>query len=110
MLEGRISVRHATRADDRRGRLGGCRVRLPWRVLVDQEGNVTVKSDATKQVLEWFKKVVPFLPADVFAWDDASNSCVARGVGAGAQAIEATEPDRSLAIGCVNAALSGERF
>jgi ABC-type glycerol-3-phosphate transport system substrate-binding protein len=25
-------------------------------VLVDQEGNVTVKSDATKQVLEWFKK------------------------------------------------------
>jgi ABC-type glycerol-3-phosphate transport system substrate-binding protein len=43
-------------------------------VLVDQEGNVTVKSDATKQVLEWFKKIVPFLPPDVFAWDDASNN------------------------------------
>jgi ABC-type glycerol-3-phosphate transport system substrate-binding protein len=43
-------------------------------VLVDQEGNITVKSDATKQVLEWFKKIVPFLPPDVFAWDDASNN------------------------------------
>src|SRR5207253_252304 len=43
-------------------------------VLVDQEGNITVKSDATRQVLEWFKRLVPFLPADVFAWDDASNN------------------------------------
>jgi len=43
-------------------------------VLVDQEGNITVKSDATRQVLEWFKKMVPFLPPDVFAWDDASNN------------------------------------
>ena len=42
--------------------------------LVDQEGNITVKSDATRQVLEWFKKLVPFLPPDVFAWDDASNN------------------------------------
>ncbi len=31
-------------------------------VLVDQEGNITVKSDETRQVLEWFKKLVPFLP------------------------------------------------
>ena len=42
--------------------------------LVDKEGNVTVKSDATKQVLEWFKKLVPVLPPDVFAWDDAGNN------------------------------------
>jgi len=42
--------------------------------LVDQEGNITVKSDATKQVLEWFKKLVPYLPKDNFAWDDASNN------------------------------------
>ena len=27
-----------------------------------------------KQALEWFKKLVPFLPPDVFAWDDASNN------------------------------------
>ena len=42
--------------------------------LVDKEGNTTVKSDAVKQVLEWFKKLVPFLPPDVFAWDDSSNN------------------------------------
>jgi len=42
--------------------------------LVDDKGEVTVKSDATRQVLEWFKKLVPFLPPDVFAWDDASNN------------------------------------
>jgi hypothetical protein len=43
-------------------------------VLVDQEGNVTVKSDATKQALEWFKKIVPFLPPDVFAWTMPADS------------------------------------
>jgi len=42
--------------------------------LVDEEGNITVKSDATRQVLEYFKKLVPFFPADVFAWDDAGNN------------------------------------
>jgi len=42
--------------------------------LVDQEGNITVKSDATKEVLEWFKRLVPLLPRDAFAWDDASNN------------------------------------
>ncbi len=42
--------------------------------LVDKDGNITVKSDAVKQVLEWFKKAVPFFPPDVFAWDDASNN------------------------------------
>ena len=42
--------------------------------LVDAKGNITVKSDAVKQVLEYMKKLVPFLPPDVFAWDDASNN------------------------------------
>jgi hypothetical protein len=28
--------------------------------LVDQEGNITVDSDATRQALEWFEKAVPF--------------------------------------------------
>jgi extracellular solute-binding protein len=42
--------------------------------LVDQEGNITVNSDATKQVLEWFKRLVPLLPKDTFAWDNASNN------------------------------------
>jgi ABC-type glycerol-3-phosphate transport system substrate-binding protein len=42
--------------------------------LVDEEGNITVKSDATKQALEWFKKIVPLLPPGVFAWDNAGNN------------------------------------
>jgi ABC-type glycerol-3-phosphate transport system substrate-binding protein len=42
--------------------------------LVDKDGNITVRSDATKEVLEWFKKLVPFLPPSVFAWDNAGNN------------------------------------
>jgi ABC-type glycerol-3-phosphate transport system substrate-binding protein len=42
--------------------------------LVDEKGNITVNSDATRQAMEYCKKLVPFLPADVFAWDDASNN------------------------------------
>ena len=30
--------------------------------LVDKDGNITVKSDATKQMLDFFKKLVPLLP------------------------------------------------
>jgi ABC-type glycerol-3-phosphate transport system substrate-binding protein len=42
--------------------------------LIDGKGTITVKSDATRQVLEFSKKLVAFLPPDVFAWDDASNN------------------------------------
>ena len=42
--------------------------------LVDAKGNITVNSDPTRQVLEYAKRLVQFLPADVFAWDDASNN------------------------------------
>jgi ABC-type glycerol-3-phosphate transport system substrate-binding protein len=42
--------------------------------LVDEEGNITVKSDATRQALEWFQKAVPLFPPTVFAWNDASNN------------------------------------
>jgi len=42
--------------------------------LVDAQGNITVKSDATKQVLEWFKKLVPLMPETIFAWDNAGNN------------------------------------
>jgi hypothetical protein len=42
--------------------------------LVDEEGNITVNSDATRLVLEWFKKAVPFFPPTVFAWNNASNN------------------------------------
>ncbi len=42
--------------------------------LVDAKGNITVKSDATKHVLEYCQKLVKVIPPDVFAWDDASNN------------------------------------
>ena len=42
--------------------------------LVDEEGNIVVKSEAVKGVLEWFKKVVPFFPPSAFAWDNAANN------------------------------------
>ncbi len=42
--------------------------------LVDAKGNITVKSDAVKQVLEYMQRLVKVLPPDVFAWDDASNN------------------------------------
>ncbi len=42
--------------------------------LVDAKGNITVNSDATRQAMEYCKKLVRFLPPDVFAWDDASNN------------------------------------
>src|SRR5262249_38974672 len=42
--------------------------------LVDAKGNVTVKSDSTRQALEYCKRLVQFLPPDVYAWDDASNN------------------------------------
>jgi len=52
----------------------GARFAAEGAALVDEEGNVTVSSDATRAVLEWFRKLVPSLPPDVFAWDDASNN------------------------------------
>lgn len=42
--------------------------------MTDKDGNITVKSDEMKHVLEWWKRLVPFLPSGVFAWDDASNN------------------------------------
>jgi ABC-type glycerol-3-phosphate transport system substrate-binding protein len=42
--------------------------------LVDAKGNLTVKTDAVRQALEFYKKLIAFLPPDVAAWDDASNN------------------------------------
>src|SRR5690348_4658393 len=42
--------------------------------LVDAKGNITVKSDAVRQALDFYKKLMAFLPPDVPAWDDASNN------------------------------------
>jgi ABC-type glycerol-3-phosphate transport system substrate-binding protein len=42
--------------------------------LVDERGNITVKSDAVRQWLEFSVKCAKFLPPDAPAWDDASNN------------------------------------
>jgi ABC-type glycerol-3-phosphate transport system substrate-binding protein len=43
-------------------------------MLVNEKGDITVKSDPVRQALEFYKKLMAFLPADVAAWDDASNN------------------------------------
>jgi ABC-type glycerol-3-phosphate transport system substrate-binding protein len=43
-------------------------------MLVDAKGEITVKSDPVRQTLEYYKKLMAFLPPDVAAWDDASNN------------------------------------
>jgi ABC-type glycerol-3-phosphate transport system substrate-binding protein len=42
--------------------------------MVDKDGNITVKSEPMKQVLEWFKRFVQFVPQEVWAWDNAGNN------------------------------------
>lgn len=42
--------------------------------LVDAKGEITVKSDNVKKALEYWKQLVPYLPADAPSWDDASNN------------------------------------
>ena len=43
-------------------------------MLCDAKGNITVKSDPVRQALDYYKKLMAFLPEDVAAWDDASNN------------------------------------
>jgi len=43
-------------------------------MLVDAKGNITVKSDAVRQALDYYKKLQAVLPPDVPSWDDASNN------------------------------------
>jgi ABC-type glycerol-3-phosphate transport system substrate-binding protein len=43
-------------------------------VLMDAKGNVTVKSDPVRQVLEYAKKLAAFVPPDAPSWDDSSNN------------------------------------
>lgn len=43
-------------------------------MLVNEKGDVTVKSDKVRQALEFMTKLAKFLPPDAPAWDDASNN------------------------------------
>lgn len=42
--------------------------------LVNEKGDITVKSDNVRKALEFYKKLAQFLPPDVPAWDDSSNN------------------------------------
>src|SRR5258707_116667 len=42
--------------------------------LVDRNGNITVNSEPVKAALDWFKRLAPFLPPEVYAWDNSSNN------------------------------------
>ena len=42
--------------------------------LVDVKGNVTVDSDPVREVLDYAKRFVPYLPRETIAYDDASNN------------------------------------
>lgn len=42
--------------------------------LIDAKGNIQLKSDAVRQVLEFGQKLVKFYPADAVSYDDASNN------------------------------------
>jgi ABC-type glycerol-3-phosphate transport system substrate-binding protein len=42
--------------------------------LVNAKGDLTVKTDNVREALEFYKKLISFLPPDVAAWDDASNN------------------------------------
>jgi len=42
--------------------------------LVDANGKIIVNSDGTRMALEYMKKLTPFMPPEVYSWDDAGNN------------------------------------
>jgi ABC-type glycerol-3-phosphate transport system substrate-binding protein len=42
--------------------------------LVDASGNITVKTDAVRQALDYYTRLARFFPPDAPAWDDSSNN------------------------------------
>ena len=42
--------------------------------LVNAKGDITIKTDNVRQALDYYKRLMAFLPVDVPAWDDASNN------------------------------------
>ena len=42
--------------------------------LVNEKGDITVKSDPVRQALEFCKKLAQVMPPDIPAWDDSSNN------------------------------------
>jgi len=42
--------------------------------LVDAKGAINVRSDATREALGYLKRLAPFLPPDVYTWNNASDN------------------------------------
>ncbi|HKN09161.1 MAG TPA: extracellular solute-binding protein [Pseudomonadota bacterium] len=42
--------------------------------LVDAKGDITVKTDAVRQALDYYARLARFFPPDAPAWDDSSNN------------------------------------
>ena len=42
--------------------------------LVDEKEKITVKTDAVRQALDYYKRCAQFLPPEAPSWDDASNN------------------------------------
>ncbi|WP_409997978.1 ABC transporter substrate-binding protein [Bradyrhizobium sp. SZCCHNS3002] len=42
--------------------------------LVNARGDITVRTDSVREAVEYYKKLIGFLPPDAAAWDDASNN------------------------------------
>ncbi len=42
--------------------------------LVDAKGDITIKSDAVRQALDYYARLARFFPPDAPAWDDSSNN------------------------------------
>ena len=62
--QGRRPVRHRARHDGRLGRYAPARSSTRFgAALVDAKGNITVKTDAVRQALEYYVRLARFLPA-----------------------------------------------
>jgi ABC-type glycerol-3-phosphate transport system substrate-binding protein len=42
--------------------------------LVDAKGNVTVRSDNTRKLLDYMRRVLRFVPDEVYSWDNVSDN------------------------------------
>jgi hypothetical protein len=42
--------------------------------LIDAEGEITVDSDAVREVLEYFSRLTQVMDPSIYAWDDAANN------------------------------------
>lgn len=42
--------------------------------MIDESGDISVDSDATREVLEYMSRLAQYMPDGVYAWDDGSNN------------------------------------